>query len=289
MSLKNVRHLCKEDCGRPTERPDTSRCRTCRRNKKGRAALVRPGGPRVLLIDIETSPMLVYTWGLWDQNIGINQIVEPTRMLCFAAKWLGDPETYFYSEAKHGRAGMVAFAWELLNDADVVVHYYGSRFDVPHLNREFLAEGLTPPSPYRQVDLKMAVSKRFKFPSNKLQFVSQALGFSGKEDTGGFNLWRGCMDGDAKAWKTMEKYNRRDVTLLEDVYEALLPWIPGLPHRHLYENGGGCPACGHHDVQLDGVYHTALSSYSRYVCGACGAWFRGSKRLGGVKIQSAAL
>lgn len=283
--------LCKYDCGRTVENPTTTRCRTCRRNdKKARTAkLVRPGGPRILLIDIETAPMLVYTWGLWDQNIGINQIVEPTRMLCFAAKWLGEPETMFYSEYAHGRNAMVDEAHRLLDAADYVVHYYGSRFDVPHLNREFLGEGMTPPSPYRQVDLKLAVSKRFKFPSNKLQFVSQALGLSGKEDTGGFDLWRKCMDGDPAAWKRMEKYNRRDVTLLEEVYEALLPWIPQAPHRHLYDgSGGGCPACGG-DVALDGVYHTALSTYSRYRCNDCGSWFRGSKRLGGTKVQAAAL
>jgi hypothetical protein len=277
-------------CGRKAEK-GTSRCRTCRRQDKRHAeSVVRPGGPRVLLIDIETSPLLVYTWGLWQQNIGINQIVEPTRMLCFAAKWLGEPDTMFFSENEHGRLDMVNAAWNLLDQADAVIHYYGSQFDVKHLNREFLDAGLTPPSPFKQVDLKLAVSKRFKFPSNKLQFVSQALGLSGKEATGGFDLWRGCMNGDAKSWKTMEVYNRRDVTLLEEVYEHLLPWIPNVPHRHLYDgHGGGCPNCGKDGMIEDGLYQTALSSFRRYFCSACGSWFRSSKRVSGTKLQAAVL
>lgn len=286
-----MKKLCRYGCGRHVENPTTTRCRTCRRQDKRRSqSVVRPGGPRVLLIDIETAPMVVYTWGLWQQNIGINQIIEPTRMICFSAKWLGEPETFFWSEHEHGQSAMVANAWLLLDKADVVVHFYGSRFDIPHLNREFLAAGHPPPSPYKQVDLKLAVSKRFKFPSNKLQFVSQALGLSGKENTGGFELWRSCLQGDAAAWKRMEKYNRRDVTLLEEVYEALLPWIPGVPSRHLYPAGGsGCPACGHHTVAEAGVYRTKMSVYPQYACGECGSQFRGTKRLYGIELTEVAL
>jgi hypothetical protein len=284
--------LCKiEGCERKVEQ-GTSRCRTCRR--KGRKVhatpfgLVRPGGPRVLMIDIETSPLLVYTWGLWQQNIGINQIVEPTRMLCYAAKWLGEDEVFYSSEHEDGHRAMVAKAWLLLDQADVVVHYYGSRFDVPHLNREFLESGMPPPSPFKQVDLKLAVSKRFKLPSNKLQFVAQTLGLGGKEATGGFDLWRGCMNGDGKAWRTMETYNRRDVTLLEEVYEHLLPWIPNVAHRHLY-GAGGCPACGADAVREDGLYRTPLSVFKRFVCDECGSWFRGGTRISGTKLQAAVL
>lgn len=238
-------------------------------------------------MDIETAPNLVYTWGLFNQNIGINQIVEPTRMLCFAAKWLGDPGVLFYSERKDGRLGMAIAARQLLDAADVLVHWNGTSFDSKHLNREILEQGLTPPSPLRQVDLLLATRKQFRFPSNKLAYVSEALGLTGKEATGGFDLWRGCMDGDAGAWKTMQKYNERDVTLLEEILEVLLPWVPTVPNRHLYFEGG-CPACGASELVPNGLYRTALSTFDRYVCGKCGSWFRGSKRLEGVTLQAAA-
>src|SRR5690606_22016747 len=45
---------------------------------------------RILTLDVETSPMLSYHFGLWDQNIGINQIVKQSRIICFAAKWVGE-------------------------------------------------------------------------------------------------------------------------------------------------------------------------------------------------------
>jgi hypothetical protein len=249
----------------------------------------RPKGPRVLLIDIETSPNLVWAWGLWKQNIGINQIVEPTRMLCFAAKWLGEDKVIFRSEHDSSKMVMLIDAWNLLNEADVVVHYYGSRFDRPHLYREFLQEGMEPPSPFRQVDLKLAVAKQFQFPSNKLQFVSQALGFEGKVEHEGFGLWTKCMAGDDEAWARMQEYNEQDVRLLEDVYAALLPWIPGLPNRHLYPDAGSCPACGDGPVERSGLYRTALSTYAQYRCLGCGSWLRSSKREAGASLQQAVL
>ncbi len=280
---------CKYECGRIAE-AGKSRCRTCRRNDKQRSqSVIRPGGPRVLLIDIETSLQLSYHFGQWGVNINPALTVEPTRMLCFAAKWLGEPGVRFASEWDDGRSVMVEYAWQLLDEADAVVHYYGSRFDVPHLNREFFVAGMTPPSPFKQVDLKLAVSKRFKFDSNKLEFISRACGLEGKLKHEGAGLWRKVQEGDAAAQKRMEEYNIRDTVLLEECYERLLPWIPNPPHRHLYEGAGGCPNCGQDTVEKNGLYRTALSVYDLYTCGACGSHFRPSKRRRGVSFQAAVL
>lgn len=288
------RKMCRYSCGRQAENETATRCRTCRRNDKKAGRPVRhdvaPGGPRVLLVDIETSPHIVYRFGKLykPQAVSINQVIRDTEVLSVAAKWLGEPDVLFFSQPKNGRLGMLRKVHQLLNEAEAVVHYYGQRFDTPHLFREFVQHGLTPPSPFRQVDLKQAVSRRFEFPSDKLQFVSQALGLEGKVQHEGFDLWPACMNGDPDAWARMEEYNCRDTVLLEEVYETLLPWIPGLPNRHLYGDDG-CPACGADTVEPNGVYRTPLSAYSQYCCGSCGSWFRDSKRLYGVDIQAAAL
>jgi hypothetical protein len=278
---------CKYYCGRTAE-AGKSRCRTCRRNDKAASvSVVRPGPMRVLLIDIETSPISAYVWGLTNQFISIGQIIEPTRMLCFAAKWLGDKGTMFWSEHADGREAMVEAAHRLYDEADVVMHFNGKSFDSKHLNREFLTAGMAPPSPYKQVDLLLAARKNFRFPSNKLAYLSEALGLEGKTAHEGFSLWPKCMAGDAKAWKKMEKYNRRDVELLEELYEKLLPWVPTLPNRHLYGDSG-CPACGHDDLRTNGFAYTAVSKFRQYRCGSCGTFFRSSKREFGTSLQQVA-
>jgi hypothetical protein len=239
----------------------------------------------VLLIDIETSPLKAYTWGMFDQNIGLNQLIEPTRMLCFAAKWLGEPKskTMFFSEHAHGD-DMVPAAHALLDEADAVMHFNGKSFDIKHLNREFLQAALTPPSPYAQIDLLLAARSKFKFPSNKLQYISTALGLAGKVEHEGFPLWVKCMAGDAAAWRRMEKYNRQDVILLEELYHILLPWLPQIPNLQLYTETTGCPSCGSEHIQRRGYAYTRLSKFRQFRCQACGSWFRSNKREAGATL-----
>ena len=38
---------------------------------------------KILLLDIETTPMQVYAWGLWDQNISIDQIIKNTLLSAY--------------------------------------------------------------------------------------------------------------------------------------------------------------------------------------------------------------
>ncbi len=284
--------------------PGRSRCYPCYGAKRKAKNVAPADGMKVLYLDIETTPMNAWVWGSWQQNVYIDQIVDAQRTMCFSAKWAGGDNQFFAEWDEGGHAGMVEAAHDLLNQADAVVHYYGSKFDIPHLNTEFLKAGMAPPSPYKQIDLKLAVSKNFKFPSNKLQYVSTLLGLAGKHKTD-MDLWLDCMKGDRKQQKYMEKYNRQDVDLLEDLFARLLPWVPQLPNRNLYDEhdytynektGAGkpvpnssCPFCGSDDVVRSGFYFTALSKFKQYQCRSCEAYLRASKREVGVGLQSTVL
>ena len=114
---------------------------------------LEPRDPRVLTLDIETSPHIAYVWGLYDQRVATSQIVQPSRVLCVAAKWLDSSETIFLSEFHDGREAMIAGIWQLVDEADIVVGYNHVGFDMPHLNREWLLADYGPPSPYTNVDL----------------------------------------------------------------------------------------------------------------------------------------
>ena len=50
---------------------------------------------RIGLIDIETSPLEAYTWGLWDQNVGLNQIKTEWTILSYSFKWLGESKIIY--------------------------------------------------------------------------------------------------------------------------------------------------------------------------------------------------
>jgi DNA polymerase elongation subunit (family B) len=227
---------------------------------------------KILLLDIETAPNTAYVWGLFKQNISISQIVDSSAMLCWAAKWL-DQEDVMFSSIMGGRKKMLQRIHKLLDEADAVVHYNGSRFDIPTLNKEFLEAGMSPPSPYAQIDLLKTARQQFRFPSNKLDYVGRALGLGQKVSHEGFELWIKCMNKDKDAWTRMQAYNVQDVLLLEKVYKRFLPWIKNHPNRGVHmDTDHVCPTCGSHNVQKRGYNHTKAGRYQRYQCRDCATW-----------------
>jgi len=234
---------------------------------------------KILLLDIETSPNLAYVWGIWQQNVGINQIKSDSTILCWAAKWLGEDKVLLGSVKKADEKNMLGRIHRLISQADAVVHYNGKRFDMPILNREFLKHGFNPPPPPKQIDLMRVCKRHFRFTSNKLDYVTQYLGLGAKLKHPGFELWTGCMRGDRASWKIMEDYNRQDVVLLESLYNRLLPWIVDHPSQGAHSMIQCCPKCASESYQQRGFALTSTHKYRRYQCRDCGGWFRGNKTV----------
>ena len=234
---------------------------------------------RILTLDIESRPMLSYHWGLWDQNISIAQIVHQGGLLCFAAKWLGGKEILFFSEHEHGYQPMLEAAYNLLSEADIVIGYNSDRYDFKKLNNAFMLAGMTPPKPFKSIDLIKTNKNRFDLPSRKLDYLAQQSGVGAKVKHQGFDLWIDCIAGDAKAWALMEKYNRQDVVITERAYLRLLPWITNAPHHGMFtQDGHSCPYCGSKNLKRDGITRTNVQSYQLYECLNCHGWVRGTTK-----------
>lgn len=225
---------------------------------------------KVLTLDIETSPAIVYAWGIRDQHISVNQIVESSRVLCWAGKWAGSEKVEFWSEHHHSREEMVRAAWVALDEADIVVGYNHISFDIPHLQREFVMAGYAPPSPWQNVDLFHTVRSRFKFMSSSLGFVTDSLGMDTKHDAGGMETWRKVLAGDKAAWSHFKDYNIQDVQVTEALAVYLRAWLK-LPHRGLWSGDmSACYACGATKLTIEGINRTKTQAYLRLRC-ECGS------------------
>lgn len=229
---------------------------------------------KILHLDIETSPTTAFVWGLWQQNVGINQIIDNSTVLCFSAKWDKAGEIIFAS-SPNGHKKMLKQVHTLLSQADAVCTYNGNRFDLPILNREFLMNGMAPPAPYKTIDLLKVARNRFKFISNKLDYVAKALGLGQKVRHKGFELWVECMANNPQAWLEMEKYNKQDVVLLEKLYAVFMPWIK----NHPAHEGLVCANCGSSKMQKRGTATAKLLVYQRFQCQDCGKWARANKSI----------
>lgn len=228
---------------------------------------------KLLMLDIECAPNTAHVWGLFRQTVSIKQLMESSYTMCFAAQWYGSRKVIFKDQYDDD---MLDELHHLLDEADAVVHYNGTRYDIPTINKDFLLAGMTPPSPYHQIDLYRVVRSKFKFPSNKLDYVAERLGCGNKHAHEGHELWVKCMGGDSAAWKRMKKYNVQDVKLLRGVYEKLLPWMDKHPNYALYGDVEGmvCPNCGSEHLTKQGQRKTKTRVYQQYQCKDCGTWSR---------------
>jgi hypothetical protein len=250
---------------------------------------------KILILDLEIAPTLATVWGLFNQNVAINQIVGNSYILSWAAKWYGSDEVEYSSLHMTSHKNMIKEIYKLVNEADVIVGYNQDSFDMKILNKEFALMNLNPPTPYKTVDLLKAVRKQFRFTSNKLDFVAQQFGLGEKLKHQGHELWLSCMNKSAPdyhdAWATMEEYNCHDVILTEALYDKIKGWIPNHPNHSAFENDHVCPNCASHNLQKRGLALTLSLTYQRWQCKDCGKWSRSktavkadrSKQLVGVK------
>lgn len=245
------------------------------------------GGPRILILDIENSPSRAYVWQRWKNNVGQNQVISEAYLLTYAAKWLGEDLVISgridqqLDEGFEDDKRIVEELANLLNQADIVVAHNGKKHDFSLINTRMLFHGMTPPSPYRMLDTLELAKQVFKFPSNSLDSICAYLGLSRKIDTGGFELWSRCMDGDDEAFEEMLEYNIQDVFILEEAYLKLRAWWPKHPSVAPYYNDGKahCPCCGSTSIVEDSMAYTNLSQFASYVCSDCGKVSRGKKNM----------
>lgn len=241
--------------------------------------------PRILLIDIETFPMLMYAWQAWEASA--LRIVADTSICSFSAKWLGERQIITkaicdypgYKPGSRDDKRLLKDLWALLNEADIVGAHNLDRFDDKKITYRFMVHEMPPPSPYKHLDTLKELKKVSSWDSHKLNEVCRVRSIGRKVRTGGADLWFDCLAGDPKAWARMKKYNAHDVRLLEPVYLFLRPWIRNHPNVGMHTEDVVCPKCGSGDLSQRGFAFNATTQYQRYRCRDCGGWARGAKNV----------
>lgn len=240
-----------------------------------------PARLKVFMYDLETSPNLAYVWGKYEQDV--ISYKRETYLLSFAYKWFGDkgihayslPDFDLYKRDPESDKQLVYRLHQLMNEADIIVAHNGDDFDIKRSNASFITHGLNPPPPHKTVDTLKLTRKYFKFNSNKLNDLCEHLSLGSKVKTGGFDLWKGCLEGNMKSWRKMIRYNKYDVVLLEKLYKKLLPWMNNERSHNELVCEGKCPSCESTNIKRKGYYMSAVGTYEKWQCNSCGRWIRG--------------
>lgn len=247
------------------------------------------GQAKVLLFDIETAPIIAHVWSLWDNNVGLNQIVSDWHVLSWSAKWLHAPENeVMYMDQRNVKniendKKILKEMWSLLDEADVVITQNGKSFDQRKLQARFLLNKFDPHSSYKHIDVKVEAQRLFGFPSHKLEYMTDKINKIYKKlkhkKFPGHELWTECLKNNIEAWEEMETYNKHDVLALEELFVNIAPWGINVNFNIYTEGEEHVCKCGSKEHSKNGFYYTAVGKFQRYKCKQCGAESRDRQNL----------
>jgi uncharacterized protein YprB with RNaseH-like and TPR domain len=227
-----------------------------------------------LFFDIETSPNIGLFWEAgYKKNIDYSNIIQERAIICICYKWEDDKDVYSLQwDSKQNDKTMLLKFVEVANTASELVGHNGDKFDLAWIRTRCLFHGIQMFPTYTTIDtLKIARSK-FKFNSNRLNYIADFLGLGQKIKTE-FNLWKDILlHKDKVAMEAMIKYCKKDVVLLEKVFKHLNNHIEAKTHYGVLfgQYKGTCPECGSDDLAGAGTRTTATGVVKlRYQCKTC--------------------
>jgi len=122
--------------------------------------------------------------------------------------------------------GLIMFA-EVVKHYDILITWYGARFDIPYLRTRCAMNRLDFPH-YREkyhIDLWKTSRSRFRFRSNRLANVTEKLNVKDKKTPVDPQVWIAILRGDQDAIDYVAEHNLKDVVVLEDVYKLFKPYM----------------------------------------------------------------
>lgn len=207
-----------------------------------------------LYFDIETSANIGFFWSSgFKLSIGPQNIIKERAIICICYKWEDDKETHALTwDSKQSDKKMLQAFIKIMNEADEIVGHNGDKFDIAWVRTRCLFHDIDMFPNYVTIDTLKVARSKFKFNSNKLNYIAGFLGIGSKIKTD-FDLWKDiALKNDAKALDKMVKYCKMDVILLEKVHKKLSVHIPHKTHYGVIfgSDRGSCPGCGSDDLYI---------------------------------------
>lgn len=238
---------------------------------------------RRLFFDIEVSPNIGMFWEAgYKKNISHDNIIKERAIICICYKWEDDKDVMFLQwDSKQSDKKMLEQFVKITQVADELVGHNGDKFDLSWIRTRCLFHKIQMFPNYTTIDTLKISRSKFRFNSNKLDYIAQFLGMGKKIHTD-FSLWRDILlDKNKIAMAKMIKYCKMDVVLLEKVYKQLSTHVMPKTHYGVIfgSDRSDCPECGSDESKKSGTRVTASGTkYQRYQCNTCFKYYQKTVR-----------
>lgn len=239
-------------------------------------SLLKPKRRR-LFWDLETSPNIGLFWEAgFKKNIDYSNIIKERAIICVCYKWEDEKEVHSinWNKSQSDKSLLEKFL-PIANSASELVAHNGDKYDLAWLRTRCLFHKLPMFPTYTTIDTLKVARSKFRFNSNRLNYIATFLGLGQKIKTE-YNLWKDILlKNDAKAMDEMIKYCKRDVVLLEKVFKELRVHIAPKTHYGVLFGAGksSCPECGSEDIIRNKRVVTAAGSIRhQFRCKTCGKY-----------------
>ena len=229
---------------------------------------------RRLYFDIEVSANIGLFWQSgYKLQIGTENIIKERAVICICYKWEDDNDVYYLQwDKKQCDKKLLQDFINVANTADELVGHNGDKFDLSWIRTRCLFHNIQMFPSYNTIDTLKVARSKFRFNSNRLDYIGKFLGLGQKNHTN-FDLWKDIMlKNDKTAMNTMIDYCIQDVVLLEKVHKALNNHIPAKTHYGVIfgQDKGSCPECGSDDLIINNRRVTASGIKKiQFICKTC--------------------
>lgn len=241
-------------------------------------------GFKRLFFDIETSYCLGFFWRpSFKTSISYEQIIKHSAIICICYKWQGSEKIHYLKWDKGCDKQMIKKFVDVLLEADEIVGHNSDKFDLKWVRTRCLMSGIKSLPDFKSIDTLKISRQKFNFPSNRLDAIGKYLGFGGKKDTGGIQLWHDIIQrNSAKAMGEMVAYCKRDVDLLEKVYLKLEGFANNKTHRGVQAGNDKCSCrnCGADNYVISQTRYNAQGNQMKVLrCNDCHKYYSVSLKV----------
>lgn len=246
-----------------------------------------------LFFDIETSPNIGFFWTSgYKLNIPYSNIIKERSIICICYKWEGEDEVYSLNwDNNQDDKKMLEQFVKVANTAEELTGHNSDKFDLPWILTRCLFHKIPMFPVYNTIDTLQHSRRKFKFNSNRLDYIAKYLGFDGKTDTD-FDMWKSIvLSDDREALAKMVEYCKNDVIILEKVYNELSKYVPSKVHYGVLNGGtkSSCPECGGNNTSISKKRVSAAGTIKiQMQCNDCGKYHTISNKTYNDKLKEEA-